>query len=185
MSWSSGRAGMGRRDRWSRRAALTLALLPLAACGFHPLYSEQIDERESPVLAAIIVSPISDRYGQELELALREALNPSGISVKPLYRLQVAVNAQYINLGIQRDASSTRGRIDANATITLFDITTGHAVYTSSTQSSSNFNIVQDAYAAQVAADDSRVRTVRELTSEIRTRLTLFLRDHPAMPSAS
>ncbi|HZB92895.1 MAG TPA: hypothetical protein VE397_15720 [Stellaceae bacterium] len=165
--------------RWpSRRAALALALLPLAACGFQPLYSEQADERESPELAAIIVSPIADRYGQELELALREALNPGALAVKPLYRLDVTVNVQRIDLGIQRDASSTRGRIDSNASLTLIDIASGHVIYRASTQSSSNFNIVQDAYAAQVAEDDSRVRTVRELTDEIRTRLTLFLRDH-------
>jgi hypothetical protein len=65
-----------------RRSMLALALLPLAACGFHPLYSEAVQRDENPQLAGIIVSQIPDRYGQQLELALREALNPEGLSVK-------------------------------------------------------------------------------------------------------
>ena len=58
----------------------------------------------------------------------------------------------------------------------LTDFKTGKSVYTSRTQSTSSFNILQDAYAAQVAEEDARTRTVRDLTAEIRTRLALFVR---------
>jgi LPS-assembly lipoprotein len=175
-----------KRHHWrSRRNLLALALLPLAACGFHPLYSKAVQREENPQLAGIIVVPIADRYGQQLELALREALNPEGLDVKPLYQLVVGVNVTRIDLGIQRDASSTRGRIDAYATLTLVDVKTSRKIYTSLAQSTSAFNILQDGYAAEVAEEDARTRTVRDLTDQIRLRLALFLRDRRTVPLKS
>jgi LPS-assembly lipoprotein len=171
------------RHHWcSRRSLLALGLLPLAACGFHPLYSEAVQREENPQLAGIIVEPIPDRYGQQLELALREALNPEGLNVKPLYRLVVGVQVQRIDLGIQRDATSTRGRVEAYATLTLVDVKTHRRIYASRTQSTSAFNVLQDAYAAEVAEEDARTRTVQDLTDQIRLRLALFLRDRPTAP---
>lgn len=164
-------------DRLSRRALLAAALLPLAGCGFHPLYGEATQRRENPELASIVVQPIRDRYGQQLELALREALNPQGLDVKPRFELEVGVTTIRSDLGIQRDASSTRARIDAYATVYLSEFPGGKRIYTSRAQSTSAFNILQDGYAAQVAEEDARTRTVRELADEIRTRLALFLRD--------
>jgi LPS-assembly lipoprotein len=174
------------RHHWrSRRSLLGLALLPLMACGFHPLYSEAVQREENPQLAGIIVSPIPDRYGQQLELALREALNPEGLTVKPLYRLVVGVQVNRIDLGIQRDATSTRGRVDAYATLTLADVNTGRKIYASRAQSTSAFNILQDGYASEVAEEDARTRTVRDLTDQIRLRLALFLRNRPTAPLKS
>ena len=62
------------------------------------------------------------------------------------------------------------------AVFTLADANNGKTVYHGSTATTSAFNITDDAYAAQVAEDDARARTVRDLTDEIRTRLSLFLR---------
>ena len=175
---------------WSRpslraRLALALLLAPLAGCGFRPMYGAAEREAVSPELAAITVAPIKDRIGQQLELSLREALNPEGLAVKPRYRLRVAVSTVREDLGIQRDASSTRGRINAYATFTLYDVTTNHQIYVSRTQSTSAFNILQDAFAAEVAEEDARTRTVRDLTDQIRLRLALFLRDRPTAPLKS
>jgi LPS-assembly lipoprotein len=161
---------------WSRRALLSLLLLPLGGCGFHPLYGEETLAADEPALAAIVVLPIPDRIGQQLELSLREALNPHGISVEPRYRLATRLVQIGANLGIQRDATSTRGRVDVYVTMILTDFKTGKSVYSSRSQSTSSFNILQDAYAAQVAEEDARTRTVRDLTAEIRTRLALFVR---------
>jgi LPS-assembly lipoprotein len=161
---------------WSRRALLSLLLLPLGGCGFHPLYGEETLAADEPGLASIVVQPITDRIGQQLELSLREALNPHGISVEPRYRLATQLIQTRVDLGIQRDATSTRGRVDVYVTMILTDFKTGKSVYIARTQSTSSFNILQDAYAAQVAEEDARTRTVRDLTAEIRMRLALFVR---------
>src|SRR5216684_634238 len=133
-----------------------------------------------PALATIKVLPIKDRIGQMLEMSLRESFNPRGIAVDPRYTLSVTLAVSRFDLGIQRDASATRGRVDVYATIQLADAQSGKAVYNSRAQSTSSFNILDDAYAAQVAEDDARARTVRDLSDEIRTRMALFLRSRRA-----
>jgi LPS-assembly lipoprotein len=162
---------------WSRRRLLALCALPLAGCGFHPLYAEREEAVDEPALAAINVLPIKERVGQQLELSLREALNPSGLAVQPRYTLTVSLSLSRVDLGIQRDASSTRGRVDAYALFTLGDIKTGRTLVQYTARSTAAFNILQDAYAAQVAEEDARTRMVRDLTIEIRTRLALYMRE--------
>jgi len=153
-----------------------LLLPPLAACGFQPLYAEREETAEEPGLAAIKVLPIKDRIGQMLEFALRGSFNPRDLAVDTQYTLAVTLSVSRYDLGIQRDATATRGRVDVRATIELKDAKTDKVIYTSRAQSTSSFNILDDAYAAQVAEDDARVRTVRDLTDEIRARMALFLR---------
>lgn len=166
---------------WSRRALLPLLLLlPLGACGFRPLYAEREEPGEEPALAAIKVMPIKDRIGQMLEMALRESFNPRGLSVETRYTLNVALAVSQYDLGIQRDATATRGRVDVYATIQLKDAKSDKQIYTARAQSTSSFNLLDDAYAAQVAADDARTRCVRDLTDEISTRMALFLRSRRA-----
>jgi len=164
---------------WSRRAVLLL-LAPLAACGFSPLYAEREEVGDEPALAAIKVLPIKDRIGQMLEFALRDSFNPRDRAVDTRYTLAVTLSVSRYDLGIQRDATATRGRVDVYAAIQLKDAKTDKVIYTSRAQSTSSFNILSDAYSAQVAEDDARVRTVRDLTDEIRTRMALFLRSRRA-----
>lgn len=161
---------------WSRRSLL-LSPLALGACGFHPLYSEETAAVDEPALASVRVLPIPERLGQQLELSLREALNPHGYNTKTLYNLTTVLTQTHVDLGIQRDASSTRGRVDVYATITLSDAKSAKVIYTGRAQSTSSYNILTDGYAAQVAQDDAGTRTVRDLTTEIRTRIVLVLRN--------
>ena len=160
------------------RAAIIFLMLPLAACGFHPLYAESHREVDQPALAAIVVMPIADRIGQQLALSLREQLNPRGISVEPRYRLGVTLSIARSDLGIQRDATATRGQVSVYAAIVLYDAKTWNVVYRGAAHSLSAFNVVNDAYAAQVAQDDSDSRAVRDLADEIRTRLAIFVQNH-------
>lgn len=165
---------------WFRRVLLLLLLLPLAACGFRPLYAERAQELEEPGLAAVKVLPIKDRIGQLLELSLRESFNPRGVAVAPRYTLTIALTTSRVDLGLQRDATSTRARVDVYADFVLADAGSGKAVYNGRSQSTSAFNVLDDAYSAQVAEDDARTRTVRDLSDDIRTRLALFLRHQRA-----
>ena len=157
---------------------LLLLMLPLAACGFHPLYAESRRVADEPALAAIKVLPIADRMGQQLELSLREQFNPRGLSLEPRYQLSVTLSVYRADLGIQRDATATRGQVNVTAIIVLSEAKTAKVVYRGSAHSLSAFNVVDDAYAAQVAQDDSDSRTVRDLADEIRTRVAIFLQQH-------
>src|SRR5215472_15749365 len=158
--------------------ALLLLMLPLAACGFHPLYAESRRAADEPALAAIKVMPIADRMGQQLVLSLREQFNPHGVSLETRYQLSVTLAVSRADLGIQRDATATRGQVNVTAIMVLADAKTSKVLYRGSAHSLSAFNVVNDAFAAQVAQDDSDSRAVRDLATEIRTRIAIFLQQH-------
>jgi LPS-assembly lipoprotein len=158
---------------------LALSALALSACGWEPLYSDATTSRTAPELAAIKVQPIKDHIGQLLEWSLREGFNPDGLETKPKYTLHVVLTVQETNQGVEVNFAATRGIIHATAEFTLSTIDNKRTLYRSRTQSLTDFNIIDDAYASMVAQGDAEKRAVRDISDEIQTRLALFLRDHP------
>ena len=171
--------------RPSRRA---LWLAPLAVmltgCGFHPLYAPSSARDWDPDLAAIDVLPISDRPGQILALALREDLNPRGVSVPKRWNLQTGLRVTRTDLGIQRNATATTSEITVSA---IFQITDqgGRIIYSSSSSAVGSFDLVNDAYATQVAAQDARDRAIRQVADEMVLRLAIFVRDQRTKAAAA
>jgi len=157
---------------WSRRSILAaLAAAPLAGCGFHPLYGGHTAGEYDPRLAAIKVAPIPDRQGQLLELALREKLNPRGVTLPTRYTLSVTLNLSRTDLGIQRNAISTRSEINATASYSL----SGNGTSVSgSSRTVSAFNLQDDAWAATVAENDARERAIQDLADAIYLQLSLW-----------
>lgn len=157
---------------WSRRGILVaLASAPLAGCGFHPLYGGHTAGEYDPRLAAIKVDPIPDRDGQLLALALREKLNPRGVTMPTRYTLSVILTLTLTDLGIQRNATSTRSEINAGASYTL----RGDGInITGSSRTVSAFNLQNDAWAATVAQNDARERAIEDLADAIYMQLSLW-----------
>src|SRR5690348_6871527 len=170
----------------SRRALL---LAPLAAiltgCGFRPLYAPRGPNDWDPDLAAINVLRITDRPGQILALALRENLNPSGVSAAKRWDLQTGLRVTRADLGIQRNATATTSEITVSAVFSVVDLKTGKVVYSSSSTAVGDFDLVQDAYATQVAADAARDRALREVADDMTFRLAIFVRDQRAKAAAA
>ncbi len=163
----------------SSRRALFLApiALALAGCGFHPLYSTRGTRDWDSDLASINVSPINDRAGQILALALRENLNPGGLVVAKRWNLSTGVRVTRTDLGIQRNATATTSEITVYATFNINETQGGKVVYSSSSTAVGDFDQVNDAYATQVAADGARDRALREVAEEMTLRLAIFVRD--------
>ena len=157
---------------WSRRGILAaLASAPLAGCGFHPLYGGHTAGEYDPRLAAIKVDPIPDRDGQLLALALREKLNPRGVTMPTRYTLSVILTLTLTDLGIQRNATSTRSEINAAARYTL----QGDGInIAGSSRTVSAFNLQNDAWAATVAQNDARERAIEDLADAIYMQLSLW-----------
>ncbi|MBU6508247.1 MAG: hypothetical protein KGQ82_12180 [Alphaproteobacteria bacterium] len=157
---------------WSRRGILAaLAAAPLAGCGFHPLYGGHTAGEYDPRLAAIKVTPIPDREGQLLELALREKLNPRGVTLPTRYTLTVYLALVRSDLGIQRNTTSTRSEINASASYTLSG---GGISVAGSSRTVSAFNLQNDAWAATVAEKDARERAIEDLADAIYMQLSLW-----------
>ncbi|HEY3918454.1 MAG TPA: LPS assembly lipoprotein LptE [Stellaceae bacterium] len=178
MSWFEASARV-----WRRLRAAPL-LLVLAGCGFHPLYAPSGARSGDPDLAAIEVRPILDRQGQILSLALREELNPSGADVAKRWDLTTTMTVVRADLGIQRNATATTSEINVTVAFRLSDRKTGKPLYSSSSRAVGDFDLVEDAYATQVAADGARNRAISQVADEMVLRLALFVRDQRAKAAA-
>lgn len=163
---------------WSRRSLLiALGSAPLCGCGFHPLYGGRAGGEYDPDLAAIKVSPIGERTGQILAMDLREKLNPRGIDTRVLYLLEVHLTVSTNNLGIQRDATTTRGEVDAHADYQLRPASgPSKIVYVDRSRAVSSFNVLTDGYATMVAADDARDRALKDLAEDMLIKLQLYVK---------
>jgi LPS-assembly lipoprotein len=168
-----GEGAVGRSLR--RQIFAMLALLPLAACGFHPLYGETSAGAYDPKLAAIKVQPVRDRIGQILVSSLSQQLNPTGQPVPALYVLNVQMSVARSDLGIRRDNTSTRGELSINATVSLHEAQGDKIVYSDAVRTVTSFNLPDNAYAATVAEDTARTEAADELGREIAERLAVFM----------
>jgi LPS-assembly lipoprotein len=167
----------------ARRTLVMLAFgaaLGLSGCGWTPLYADLETGPGDAELRAIKVDPIPERIGQRLALALRESLNPNGAPIPQRYRLSILLTTARADLGIQQTGLGTRGKLDANASITLRDIRTGAPLLSTTSHVAESFDILANNYASVVAEDDARIRAVEELRRDIVTRLTLFLQRRAA-----
>ncbi len=81
----------------TRPAAAILIIgiaLGLPACGFRPLYEVTDDQAMPPTghMAAIRISPLPDRIGQQMHNLLRDRLNPAGQPLDPAYTLDIRLS---------------------------------------------------------------------------------------------
>jgi LPS-assembly lipoprotein len=171
MWWSEAHA------RLRRAFFLAPLALVLAGCGFHPLYAPSGPRDWDPDLAAIEVRPMTDRPGQILELALRERLNPGGISVQPRWILHTGLLVSRADLGIQRNATATTSELTVNAQFSIQDAKKQTTIYSGTSTAVGDFDLVNDAYATQVAANSARDRALLEVADEMTLRLSIFVRD--------
>ncbi len=163
-------------------AALLAAGAPLVAlgCGWEPLYGDIETGPASAELRAIKVDPISERIGQQLAIALRNSLNPTGEPTTPRYQLSTTLTTYLSNLGIQSQGLATLGQLDAYATYKLVDLKTGGILLNNTVHVANSFDLNPNQYSTIVGEDDARKRCVIELDQEIVTRLTLFLQQRAA-----
>ncbi len=161
-----------------RRALLALtvaAALPLSGCGWERLYADPESGPAGAELRAIKVSPIPERIGQRLEMALRNSLNPTGEPTSYRYTLRTTLVYSLSNLGIQSQGTATLGQIDVSSRSTLNENSTGRDLLTIALHEQNSFELNPNQYSTVVGETDSQVRTVAELSQEIVRRLNLFM----------
>jgi LPS-assembly lipoprotein len=154
---------------------LGLGLALLGGCGWAPLYADLETGPASEELRAIKVGPISERIGQKLALALRQALNPTGEPTPQRYLLRTTLSTSRQDLGVQTQGLGTRAKLDAFANFSLNDSTTGAQLLIGTSHAAESFDIEANEYSNVVAEDDARTRAVEDMRRDIVTRLTLFL----------
>ena len=163
---------------------LGLTLSGLAGCGWAPLYADPETAPADEEIRAIRVAPISERIGQQLALALRQSLNPTGEPTPQRYLLQTTLQTARQDLGVQTQGFGTRGRLDAFANFLLSDSKSGAPLLSASSHVAESFDILANQYSNVVAEEDARTRAVEEMRRDMVSRLTVFLQRRAAEPPA-
>ena len=158
-----------------------LALLPLAGCGFSPLYGGAQGAQASAALETIQVQNLPDRPGQILREALQQDLYRNGQPVQALYLLSVKYTINQTGEGVQEDSSTTRTRFNEVAQWRLSPIGQPDQVLVSGDATAMDaINIIDQQYfAANLETQTVDQQLANELSAQITAELAAWLRAHP------
>ncbi len=158
---------------------MTAYCLPLAACGFQPMYgshSASMEKSEAGAsMAEIDIAYIEDREGQFLRNELVDMLHPKGMPQNPRYDLTFSkLEITDRELDLTKSSEATRAQIIAQTTITLIDRETKEAVLSRSLRSVSSYNILPSEFATNVTEKDATENALRDLARQTQLQLSLY-----------
>lgn len=171
----------------SRRAVVLGGAALLGGCGFHPLYLPQGGNRPvSADLAAVYVPVIPERQGQLMRQALQRRMQGTGAGVVARYELIVAPAISAEPIAIQSDSSTSRFRVNGNATWTLRRLDVARTVVnTGSSRITDGYNIINQQYFAADLENSAAINRITEtLADQIVTDVAITLKRQAARPPA-
>ena len=172
MSWPR----LASRFRPSTRAVcLAACTVLLAGCGFHPLYANRRDSGLDAELAAIKVTPASERIGQLVAISLREGLNPSGNRVTPRYSLNLVVATSIGDFAIRADGTASRELYAATVSFNLQSIEGNRIVLSGSARANDSYDVGANPYTTIVAASDADRKAAASMSQQILSQIVVFL----------
>lgn len=148
-----------------------LATLPLAACGFTPLYAEP---GVSPRLAAIDVVAPQGRLGQLMREELDDAFGRD-LNARPAWRLDIYYGATRVGRGLRIDNVVSRYEMELEVQYTLVDIATGAPLHTGRTLAEVTYDTIDQPYAGIAAQQDAEIRIASDAARRIRLDLSAWL----------
>lgn len=170
---------------WSKAPALLLGLalcLMLPACGFKPLYgadSVAHDRTTSQEFAKIEIAVMRDRIGQQLRNMLIDSLHPEGAAPDYRYKLNINVREVEFNLGLQENATSTRGLVIVTAQYWLVDTQAGKTLLHETLRTSTSYNILISQFSSQLSAEDARQKGLQQIADNMTERIALYFHTNP------
>ncbi len=167
---------------WSRlKPLLLLAVLPLAGCGFTPLYGQSGDSTVAAKLDTIQVQNIPERSGQMLRLALETQLHADGAPTEQLYSLTVGYGLGVTAAGEQQDSSYTRERFNGSAHWALSPIgTPGRPLAQGTVTTEDALNIIDQQYfALQLETNTVEQQVADQLAAQITSQVAAYFKTHP------
>lgn len=161
-----------------RLGALVLmlwAVMPLAGCGFSPLYEGESGARTVNALADIDISAPETTLGRALKYNLLDKVTDSGYApASAAYRLVLSPRSQTQDVAIQQDAAVTRANYILVVPFILIDNATGKTILKSTSRSRSSYNRVESEFANLTAAQDAERRTAEAAAEDIKRQVGVF-----------
>ncbi len=158
-----------------RRSVLG-GVLTLGGCGFRPIYRATADSAVNEDLSHIYVPVLAERSGQLLRQALQQRLDGAEGGHERRYELVPVLKVGFEGIGIQRDNSSTRTRVDASADWTLRALAPGRTILVGgSSRVLDGYNVIdQQFFAAELESDAALRRITAALADQITVQLGIF-----------
>jgi LPS-assembly lipoprotein len=161
-------------------ACVSLSLATLSGCGFKPLYGvDSASHRPSTVqqFAAVEIPVLPDRLGQQLRNKLIDVLHPSGASGDPRYALSITIKEADLNLGLQSNATATRGQVRITAQFWLVEKSSGKILEHETLRTSTGYDILINQFDTALTVDDARDKGLQQLADDLTLRLALYFQN--------
>ena len=159
------------------KSSAVFLCLVVAACGFQPMYGSH---GASKVVTAsnesqVEIANIPDRDGQYLRNQLIDRLYLNGRPAEAPYVLSIQpLKSNLTNLGIRKDATSTRGMLQLDTTITLVERATGNIVLKRDERAVGGYNELDNQFATLVSAQSLTDHMLEEISDSIVTDINLY-----------
>ena len=149
-------------------------LFILSACGFQPLYSDNMGASLTE-LSQISVAPIQRPRPLNIivERELKARFDPNSQHEQAKYDLAISLTEQRRALGIQIDSSVTRFNLILSGRFNLVDLGTRRTVYSGRLQTVASYNVVSSQFATLAAEREAREKAAQQLTDEVIYQLGL------------
>ena len=147
-----------------RTALLLLALMPLSACGLHPLYAGGSGSAVASTLRSVTVAPIAGQSGWLVRNKLVDRLGEAGEGT-PAYRLDVILDDNITAFGLRSDRAATQERRTLRARYQLVDLHNGQVVLDATAGSDAGIDIVSSEYAT-VAAEQTALENLADIVAD-------------------
>lgn len=158
---------------------LTLSLLLITACGFHPVYGVN---KYTPIGAEtkfqqISISNIPDRNGQYLRNALIDRLYRDGRATDPVYSLTVApIRETQRNLDVTIDSDTTRAQLKISTNISLINTATRETLFKRAISSTASYNVLGSEFTNRVSEQSTRENILDDVARQIEMQISLYFK---------
>lgn len=158
-------------------------VLPLAACGFRPLYaipgSAKGEMRRQ--LQAVYVEPVPERLGYALRNHLIDLIDGANRPAQALYRLRLTLGQKNEAIGVQSqkvddtvETTITRYNDKLTVEYTLIDMRTGGVLTKGVETGLSAYNVLASPYATLMAQQDADKQAAEDIADRIRIALAAY-----------
>lgn len=159
---------------WSRAFAAALCLF-VAACGFEPMYGDKGDTATAVNYSSVEIDNIPDRSGQYLRNQLIDRLYLDGRPSGTVYALKIApLRTVTTNLGIRKDATSTRAMAEVGTTMQLVEKTSGRVLLQRDVRATGGYNQLDNQFATIISRQSVSEHMLDEIADDIVTELGLY-----------